>query len=114
MIQLIAGNPSAIGYEVMQMVREYEDKGDLKPLRINGFGPEDAGRVISGEYPFYRTYNFTTWRGEGVDNPHARRLVEYILAEVEKVDKAYGIVTASDLRQAGWKFRGNELIGAPE
>lgn len=114
MIQLIADNPSAIGFEVMQMVREYEEKGDLRPLRINGFGPEDAGRVVSGEYPFYRTYSFTTWRGEGVDNPHARRLVEFILAEVENVDQSYGIVTASTLRQAGWKFSGNELVGRPE
>jgi hypothetical protein len=114
MIQLIADNPSAIGYEVMQMVREYKEKGDLRPLRINGFGPEDAGRVLSAEYPFYRAYSLTTWRGEGVDNPHARRLVEFILAEVENVDQSYGIVTAPTLRQAGWKFSGNELVGGPE
>lgn len=114
MIQLIADNPSAIGYEVMQMVREYEDKGELKPLRINGFSPEGAEQVLSGEYPFYRAYSITTWRGDRVDNPHARRLVEHILAEVEKVEKTYGIIPASDLRKAGWKFSGNELTGGPE
>jgi phosphate transport system substrate-binding protein len=113
MIQLIADNPSAIGYEVMQMVREYEDKGDLKPLKINGYGPESGEALLSGEYPLYRTYSFTTWQGEGVDNPHARRLVEYIMARAENVDDRYGLVSHSDMRGAGWKFMGNELVGAP-
>jgi phosphate transport system substrate-binding protein len=113
MIQLIVGNPSAIGFEVMQMVREYEEKGPLKPLRIDGFSPEDAEHLVSGEYPFYRTYSFTTWRGKEVENPHARRLVEYILANVDNVSASYGIVTVSQLKNAGWKFEGNELVGEP-
>jgi hypothetical protein len=114
MIQLIADNPSAIGYEVMQMVREYKDKGDLRPLRIDGFSPEDTQHVLAGDYPLYRTYSFTTWQGKGVENPHARRLVEYILANVDSVDASFGIVAASTLRQEGWKFKGEELIGGPE
>jgi hypothetical protein len=114
MIKLIADNPSAIGYEVMQMVREYENIGELKPLKINGVGPGEGERLLTGEYPFYRTYSFTTWNGEGLSNPHARRLVDYILTEAGKVDAEYGIVTAAELKEAGWQFRGNELIGEPE
>jgi len=114
MIQLVADNPSAIGYEVMQMVREYEDKGDLKALRINGFEAENAEHLLSGKYPFYRTYSFTTWQGKEVENPHARRLVEYVLEHVDSVDDSFGVVTASDLKAAGWVFSGNELVGTPE
>jgi hypothetical protein len=114
MINLVAANPYAIGYDVMQMVREYDEKGKIKPLKINGISPEEPIRIISGEYPLYKTYSLTTWKGEGLSNPNARRLVEYLLKHVEKVDPVYGIIPASDLRQAGWKFRGNELVGEPE
>lgn len=113
MIQLIVDNPSAIGFEVMQMVREYEEKGPLKALSIGGFSAEDRRHLLSLAYPFYRTYSFTTWQGKGVENPHARRLVEFIMARADGVEDAYGLVTASELRKAGWKFEGNELVGEP-
>jgi ABC-type phosphate transport system substrate-binding protein len=113
MIQLIVGNPSAIGFEVMQMVREYEEKGPLKALRISGSSTENAEDLVSGKYPFYRTYSFTTWRGKEVENPHARRLVDYILAHADSVDDSFGLIAVSQLKGAGWKFEGNELVGEP-
>jgi hypothetical protein len=113
MIQLIVGNPSAIGFEVMQMVREYEEKGPLKALRISGSSAENAEDLVSGKYPFYRTYSFTTWKGKEVENPHARRLVEYILANADSVDDSFGLITAPKLKSAAWKFEGNELVGEP-
>jgi len=113
MIQLIVDNPSAIGFEVMQMVREYVEKGPLKALRISGSSTEDAEDLVSGKYPFYRTYSLTTWQGKEVENPHARRLVDYILENVDSVDDSFGLVTVSELKSAGWKFDGNELVGEP-
>jgi ABC-type phosphate transport system substrate-binding protein len=114
MIYLIASNPAAIGFEVMQMVRELKDKGEVKPLKIDGISPEVASKLISAQYPLYRTFSLTLWDNAEARNPHAEQLVEYLLEHVEKVDPAYGIIPASDLRQAGWKFKGNELIGEPQ
>jgi len=113
MISLVASNPGAIGYEVMQMVREYQTKGKVKELKIGGLDPSDAQHLVSGDYPLYRTYNITTWEGENDKNPHAQKLVERLLAEIDHVDKKYGIIPASHLRQAGWEFKENELIGGP-
>jgi hypothetical protein len=113
MIQLIVGNRSAIGFEVMQMVREYEEKGPLKALRISGSSAESAEDLASGKYPFYRTYSFTTWQGREVENPHARRLVEYILENADSVDDSFGLISASELKSSGWKFEDNELVGEP-
>jgi hypothetical protein len=114
MIYLVASNPAAIGYEVMQMVRELKDKGEVKPLKIDGMSPEVAPKLISAQYPLYRAFFLTLWNNPEARNPHAERLVEYLLEHVENIDPAYGIIPASDLRQAGWKFKGNELIGEPE
>jgi hypothetical protein len=38
-------------------------------------------------------------------------LVAYLLKQGERLEKEYHIVPASKLKQAGWKFKGNELIG---
>ncbi len=114
MIHLVGANPSAIGYEVMQMAREMKDRGEVKPLKINGISPEVSSKLISGQYPLYRTFNLTLWDNSEARNPHAERLVEYLLEHVKTVDPAYGIIPASDLKQAGWKFKDNELIGEPE
>jgi ABC-type phosphate transport system substrate-binding protein len=114
MIYLVASNPAAIGYEVMQMVRELREKGEVKALKIDGMGPEVASSLVSVQYPLYRTFGLTLWNTAETRNPHAERLVEYLLEHVDKVDPVYGIVPASHLRQAGWKFKGNELIGEPE
>jgi len=113
MISLVASNPRAIGYEVMQMVREYQSKGKVKELKIGGLDPKDAQNLVSGDYPLYRTYNITTWEGENDKNPHAQKLVDMLLEEINHLDKRYGIIPASHLRQAGWQFKDNELIGEP-
>ena len=113
MISLVASNPGAIGYEVMQMVHEYQSKGKVKELKIGGLDPKDAQHLVSADYPLYRTYNITTWEGPHDKNPHAQKLVDMLLEEINHLDKKYGIIPASQLRQAGWKFKGNELIGEP-
>jgi ABC-type phosphate transport system substrate-binding protein len=114
MIYLVASNPAAIGYEVMQMVREFKNKGAVKPLMIDGLSPEVASNLISARYPLYRTFMLSLWENAEARNPHAKHLVEYILTHIEHIDPQYGIIPASSLRESGWKFKGNELIGQPD
>jgi ABC-type phosphate transport system substrate-binding protein len=114
MVALVARDRAAIGWEVLGMVEKYRDKGKVKPIKVDGFLPSDTGALASLKYPVYRTYNITTWEGEGVENPLARELVEYLMRESEKLDlQKFGFAPASDLRRTGWKFKGNELVGEP-
>ncbi len=114
MIAQVASSRDAIGWEVLTMAEKYKSMGAVKPLRIDGFLPSDSEALASLKYPFYRTYSLTTWEGKNVANRHADRLVEYMKKEFEKLkaDK-FGFVSQSRLRKAGWKFKGDELIGEP-
>jgi hypothetical protein len=40
--------------------------------------------------------------------------VDYLLKEVENLDKKFNLVPSSRLRKAGWKFKDDELVGAPD
>lgn len=113
MISLVASAPSAIGYEVMMMVKRYQSEGQVKALKIDGFASNKAN-LLSRKYLLYRTLNITTWEGENVKNPHAQGLVDYLLGQAEQLDNKYGIIPAATLRQAGWQFKGNELVGEPQ
>jgi ABC-type phosphate transport system substrate-binding protein len=113
MIAEVAKRKDAIGWEVLGMAEEYESLGKVKPLRIDGHLPTDVAALATGKYPFYRTYNITTWEGKGVENAGAKRLVEYLMKEAERIDSKYGFVPASRLHKAGWKFKDDELIGEP-
>lgn len=109
----VASSPGAIGFEVMFFAEKYGQAAKVKALSIDGYRP-DAANMLGGKYPFYNTLNVTTWEGPGVENPNARKLVQYLLGRMEQIDKKFGIVPASGLRKAGWKFKGDELIGEPE
>lgn len=111
MISKVASNKMAIGYEVLWNITRYKDRGAVKALNINGVSPYNQEHLISGKYPIYRGYYLTTWEGENVENPEANKLVNYLLKQSEKLGEKHYIVPASRLRQAGWKFEGNELIG---
>jgi phosphate transport system substrate-binding protein len=114
MIARVASSRDAIGWEVLTMAEKYRDKGAVKPLRINGYSPSDSEAVASLKYPFYRTYSLSTWVGKNVENKQADRLVEYMKKEFEKLEAdKFGFVSQSRLRKAGWKFKGDELIGEP-
>jgi hypothetical protein len=88
--------------------------GEVKLLKINGHSPDDFASLASGEYPLYRTYNITTWEGKGIASPKAQELVSYLLKEAGSIESKFGIVPASELRRAGWKFKETELVGEPE
>jgi ABC-type phosphate transport system substrate-binding protein len=116
MIYQVSINPRAIGYETMTAIyryQSYKKAGKVKTLKINGYAHDDTPDLLNGNYPLYRVMSLTTWEGEGVENPHAQKLVDYIIREVEHLDSKFGIIPASRLKTAGWKFHGNELSGEP-
>lgn len=114
MIAGVAANKGAIGWETLGMVEHYKNMGTVKPLMIDGHSPSDVEALAAKRYPFYRTYNITTWEGKKVENRKAKALVDYLLQAVEGIDPVTsGMAPASKLRKAGWKFKGNELVGEP-
>jgi ABC-type phosphate transport system substrate-binding protein len=114
MIRSVSISKAAIGYETLWMVHRYREMGEVKLLKINGHSPYDSARLASGEYPLYRTYNITTWEGKGIANPKAQELVTHLLKEAGSLESKFGIVPASNLGRARWKFKENELVGEPE
>lgn len=114
MISNVEGSKMSIGYEMLWMVRKYSEEGRIKLLQLNGHAPTDNAALISGAYPLYRTYSITSWANEPARNAIADDLVDYLIENFERVDPKYGLVSAHALREAGWKFQGNELVGEPE
>lgn len=111
MLDTIAGDPYSIGFEVLWQITNYQHSNKVKVLKIDGYDPRDTSALVSGAYPLYLTYNITLWEGKGLEKPLAKKLLEYIMDEIEKVKGPFYIVTAPTLKKAGWKFRGYELIG---
>ncbi len=114
MISKVSSNERAIGYEVLWNLVRYKQKGEIKALKIDNYSPYSSEDLISGNYPLYRVYNITTWEGETTSNPHSRKLVEYILQQGKNLGRIHSIIPSIYLRQAGWKFRENELVGEPD
>lgn len=114
MISNVEKKRGAIGYETLWMVEKYEDPIKVKVLRINGYSPFDNEALVAGDYPFYRTFSITTWTDEPAKKSSARELAVYIISNAHRIDSKYGIIPVQKLRQAGWKFTGNELTGEPD
>jgi len=115
MLYTVSRSREGIGWGVLSMVDKYKMKEKLKLLRINGYDPHDYKALAALKYPFYRVYNITTWEGPGVENNKARKLVEYLIKEMETLDPArFGFASASLLKKTGWKFKDTELIGEPK
>ncbi|MEE8328597.1 MAG: substrate-binding domain-containing protein [Thermodesulfovibrionia bacterium] len=114
MIAVLFSDQSAIGYETLWMAHyKYKQRGKVKALKIDGLAPDELEHLISGKYPLYRVFSITIWGGKGLANPHAQKLVDYLLEKIEQLESKLGIIPASRLRKAGWKFKGNELVGKP-
>ena len=114
MISRVSENIMSIGYETIWMTRLLNKRGNVKKLKINGYAPEDLSALVSGKYPLYRVYTFTTWAGEGGENHEAQELVDYLLERTDRLRDKMSIVSSSRLREAGWKFKGDELVGEPQ
>jgi hypothetical protein len=113
-LSMVASNRGAVGFEIMMNINHSDMKGKLRPLLIDGHDPLDLERLANGKYPFYRTLNVTTWEGKLLANSHAVKLVEFMIKEMQVTDPAEGVLSSSELKNAGWKFKGDELVGEPE
>jgi ABC-type phosphate transport system substrate-binding protein len=115
MIRAVAADRRAVGHEVMYMTRHFIEEGRTKPLKIDGASPLETAGLVAGDYPLYRTFVITTWENPQSANPRARALVAHLLAAADAgaLDPKFGIVPSARLREAGWKFRGDELVGEP-
>ncbi|NOR51273.1 MAG: hypothetical protein GQ470_01515 [Gammaproteobacteria bacterium] len=112
MIQRVAGQPGTIGFETLWMTRLHSEH-PVKALHVDGNSPEDIQPLLDGRYPFYRSYNITTWESEKTRKPLANELVRYFQSHFESIDPKYGFVSSDKLRKAGWHFKGDELVAAP-
>jgi hypothetical protein len=83
-------------------------------LKIDGHEPTDLDYVATGEYPFYRTYHLTTWEKDEKTKRIAMDLVRYLQQYIDEHAEQVGYVSQAQLRKAGWKFRGDELVGEPD
>jgi ABC-type phosphate transport system substrate-binding protein len=113
MIKEVSDAPDAIGYETLYMLDVYKDSGNVKVLSIDGLDPSDIQNLESADYPFYRSFSLTTWSGNKTSNKLSQELLASIQQHIEEHGDRYGIIPSSKLRLAGWKFKGDELIGEP-
>ncbi|MEO5373552.1 MAG: hypothetical protein H7840_04660 [Alphaproteobacteria bacterium] len=113
MIQRVSQSETAIGYETLWHVNRYAEQGRVRTVRLDGHSPADTAAVAAGKYPIYRVFNISSWTEEPAKNALAERLAQYLVAHAGDIDPVYGIVPASRLRQLGWKFLDDELVGEP-
>lgn len=119
MISQVSRNTGAIGWEVPLMVSFHREKGIVKMLKIDGHEATDLNYVLSGKYPLYRSYSLTSWeKGSGNQKANmasqAKKLVKYLQQHIEKIHRDVAFIPPSQLREAGWKFQDDELIGEPD
>ncbi len=115
-IEQVANNRWAVGgFESIYMAYyQYPQKNAPKALTIDGYSPVNRQHLVSGKYPLHFIFNITTWEGKGLENPKAKELADYLLQNVKHIEEKYNIIPAAELMEAGWKFKGSELVGAPE
>lgn len=112
MLARVAEERDALGYETLWMIERF-GKGRVATLNVEGVAPQDGVALAAGRYPFYRTFNITSWREPTLARAEIGELVAYLKANFHTVAAEYGIVTAQQLRQAGWSFAGDELMAPP-
>jgi ABC-type phosphate transport system substrate-binding protein len=110
----VEGNPYSIGgFESLYMAGEVYPAGKhLKTVKINGYAPTPVN-LLSGKYPLYFVFNITTWKKSGPQKVIADDLIHYLQQKISEVDAKFGMVPSDKLRQAGWKFSGDELMSPP-
>ncbi|MFN3077108.1 MAG: substrate-binding domain-containing protein [Alphaproteobacteria bacterium] len=113
MIRTVSLNRDSIGYETNWHVTRHAATTPVRTIKIDGESSLDSEAIATLRYPLYEVMNLTTWEGPAA-NPEADRLVAYLLSKAGAVGEVYGLVPVEKLRVAGWKFKGNELIGEPD
>ena len=112
MFLLVGDEERSIGYEVLWLSNRKENK--VKSLTIDGFDPDNSENVLRGDYPFYRSLYLTTWEPDHLKKPLAKELVDYVIKQVSLHGEIQGIISVEKLKDAGWRFSVDELIGEPE
>lgn len=114
MIYQVANDKNAIGYETLWLAQEYyKSQGNIKVLKLNGIDPSETGFLLQTQYPLYRVYSMTTWTDKASQKTEAEKLIRYLLEYMDANGSKYHILSAKQLRQAGWQFKGDELVGPP-
>ena len=114
MISQVSRSASSIGWETPLMVDAHREKGDVKVLDIDGHSPSDLEYVLSGKYPLYRSYSLTAWATKNKTNDEATKLILFLRQYVENIYQDISFIPVSQLKKAGWKFKGDELVGEPD
>lgn len=113
-IAKIASTKGSIGYEVLWNQERYQGRTRLKAIKVDGHHPADAEAVIRRRYPFYTVYTMTTWARDDGANPVAADLIRYYREHFDRtLAEEYHIIPATRLKEAGWRFRDEELVGEP-
>lgn len=99
-----------IGYETLYMY--HRENSMAKILRVDGLHPGNLEALTKGYYPFYRVLNITTW-SDANNKPVANELVAHLQDTVARLSEELLIAPALQLKEAGWKFEAEELVGEP-
>ncbi|MBF0179195.1 MAG: substrate-binding domain-containing protein [Magnetococcales bacterium] len=113
MVSEVMAKRDSIGYETFTNILHYQKNPGPKFLRVEGQDPHDQAAIATLRYPIYRTFALTIWEDKAMRNPHVDGLVDFMLEEVEKLGPEHGFVAVSRLREAGWRFHGEEVMGHP-
>ena len=108
LLEIVATDPKAIGYESPWMVNRYGYNSKVKRIDVsNGANP-------NGGHALFRTFNVTTWSDNATRNPEAEKLVAWLIKESQRIDSHFQFISAATLRNHGWIFQGDELVGLPD
>lgn len=114
MVTSVAKSQGTLGYlENWQILNDPKHKNSVKTIKIDGQDHSDPEAIKSGRYPFYWVYNVSTWTAENTANPKAQQLVQYLMDNAGRIDRTFHVVPSSELKQHGWKFKDDELVGEP-
>ncbi|MFO7603591.1 MAG: hypothetical protein R6X06_07230, partial [Gammaproteobacteria bacterium] len=112
LVAKVAQERNAISVETPFMVQENSAPGQVKLLRIDGHAPTDIAHLASGKYPFYRTFNMTTW-SQDPRRERTLKLIHHLRDHIEANYEQFHMAPVAMLKAAGWKFAGDELVGEP-
>ncbi|BAN69841.1 type 2 periplasmic-binding domain-containing protein [endosymbiont of unidentified scaly snail isolate Monju] len=112
MLSAVEGYIGAIGYETLYWISRHAP--DLKVLHIDGMDPAAPHNLLHGNYPYYRVFNITSWSHQDGSEDQVSLLIEWLKSYFEQVAGLADMIPAGKLREAGWKFRNDELVGGPE
>jgi len=113
MARSVSAYAGAIGHLRTWNYHVYGDMWKVKILKVNGIYPEDKEALLAGKYPYYSSYNFATWEINGRKNPRAEAFVDFLMKNIGRIDSPFVVVSPDELRKAGWKFNGDELVSPP-